>query len=464
MSNERLLISEHPISIVVLAAGKGIRMYSDFPKVLHSLAGKALIQHVIDTALKLHPRCIHVIYSHIGESVRKSFTNSRLNWVLQQKQQGTGHAVFQAVPYFSDDEDVLILYGDVPLISFDTLKRMLSSKPVGGICLLTAKVDHPYGYGRILRKNGKLIGVIEHKDADVYQREINEINSGILIATGRDLKRWLPMLNNDNAQEEFYLTDIIALACNENKKITTIYPTCISEVTGVNDQLQLANLERIFQFKQAEKLLLSGLKLYDPNRFDLRGVLSYGRDITIDINVIIEGCVSLGDRVRIGAGCVLKNSVIGNDCHIEPYSILDNAFLNSTCRVGPFSRLRPGSKLSEKVKVGNFVEIKNTQLGKGSKVNHLSYLGDAEIGSSVNIGAGTITCNYDGANKHKTIIGDDVFIGSNSQLIAPITLANGVTVGAGTTVTNNADSNELILSRVKQRHIKKWKRPGKNLK
>lgn len=457
-------MSNRPISVVILAAGKGTRMCSDLPKVLHPLAGKALIQHVIDTALKLKPRCTHIIYGHAGELLKKALPDPRLNWVLQQKQQGTGHAVLQAAPYFSDDEDVLILYGDVPLISLETLERLLSAKPVAGICLLTAKLDDPCGYGRILRKKDELIGVIEHKDADEHQREINEINSGIFVATGGDLKRWLSMLNNDNAQGEFYITDIIAFACAENKKITAIHPVRVSEVEGVNNHLQLANLERIFQSEQATKLLLSGLKLCDPSRFDLRGELSYGRDITIDTNVIIEGCVSLGDRVWIGTGSVLKNSVIGNDCHIEPYSILENACLNSACRVGPFSRLRPGSELAEKAQVGNFVEIKNTQLGKGSKANHLSYLGDAEIGSGVNIGAGTITCNYDGANKHKTIIGDDVFIGSDSQLIAPVTLAYGVTVGAGTTVTDNAEAHELIFSRIKQRHIKQWQRPKKKLK
>jgi len=451
------------LSVVILAAGKGIRMHSALPKVLHPLAGKPMVRHIIDSVLKLGSRNIHIVYGHGGELLKKTLIDIELNWVLQQQQLGTGHAVKQASPYFSADEDILVLYGDVPLITVETLKRLLAIKPNGGISLLTIKRNDPYGYGRILRKNGNVIGIIEHKDANNNQQAINEINTGILVANGADLKQLLSMLNNNNTKGEFYLTDIIALAYAEDRKIVTIQPSHFSEVEGVNDHLQLARLEKVFQIEQAKKLLLSGVTLLDMERFNLRGDLTCGRDVTIDTNVIIEGSVTLGDRVYIGAGCILINSQINNDCQIKPYTILENAFLEATCRVGPFARLRPGSELAKGVQIGNFVEIKNTRLGKGSKAGHLSYLGDADIGSKVNIGAGSITCNYDGANKYKTSIGNNVFIGSASQFIAPIKVANGATIGAGTTVTNDVAENELVLSRVKQCNIQGWQRPVKKI-
>ncbi len=454
-------MSNSAMSVVILAAGKGTRMYSDLPKVLHPLAGKPMVQHVIDAAMKLGAKNVHLVYGHGGELLKSTLHNDALNWVLQAEQLGTGHAMQQAAPHFADDEDVLMLYGDVPLIAVETLTRLLAAKPQGGIGLLTVKLQDPSGYGRIVRENGTVVGIVEHKDASDQQRQINEINTGILVANGRDLKRWLGKLNNNNAQGEFYITDIIALAHAEGNKIEAVHPARLSEVEGVNNRLQLSQLERVYQAEQAEKLLLAGVMLLDPARFDLRGVLEHGRDISIDANVIIEGMVKLGNRVKIGAGCILRDCVIGDDCEISPYSVLEDAQLEAACTVGPFARLRPGAELAEGAHVGNFVEIKKARLGKGSKAGHLSYLGDAEIGDDVNIGAGTITCNYDGANKHKTIIGDGVFVGSDTQLVAPVTVGKGVTIAAGTTVTRDIADNELVLSRVKQVHIQGWQRPTK---
>ncbi|TBL72780.1 bifunctional UDP-N-acetylglucosamine diphosphorylase/glucosamine-1-phosphate N-acetyltransferase GlmU [Obesumbacterium proteus] len=454
-------MSNSSLSVVILAAGKGTRMYSDLPKVLHPLAGKPMVQHVIDTALKLGAQNVHLVYGHGGDLLKEKLSDQPLNWVLQAEQLGTGHAMQQAAPHFSDDEDVLMLYGDVPLISGETLQRLLAAKPQGGIGLLTVKLADPTGYGRIVRENDNVVGIVEHKDATAEQHKINEINTGILVASGRDLKRWLGKLNNNNAQGEYYITDIIALAHQEGHRIEAVHPDRLSEVEGVNNRLQLSALEREYQSEQAQKLLLAGVMLLDPARFDLRGELIHGRDISIDTNVIIEGTVKLGDRVRIGTGCVLKDCVIGDDCEISPYTVIENSTLSTECTVGPFARLRPGADLAEKAHVGNFVEIKKARLGKGSKAGHLSYLGDAEIGDNVNIGAGTITCNYDGANKFKTIIGDDVFVGSDTQLVAPVTIGNGVTIAAGTTVTKNVAEKELVLSRVKQTHIQGWKRPVK---
>ena len=454
-------MSNSSLSVVILAAGKGTRMYSDLPKVLHPLAGKPMVQHVIDTALKLGAQNVHLVYGHGGELLKDKLSDQPLNWVLQAEQLGTGHAMQQAAPHFSDDEDVLMLYGDVPLISEETLQRLLAAKPQGGIGLLTVKLVDPTGYGRIVRENDNVVGIVEHKDATAEQHKINEINTGILVASGRDLKRWLGKLDNNNAQGEYYITDIIALAHQEGNKIEAVHPDRLSEVEGVNNRLQLSALEREYQSEQAQKLLLAGVMLLDPARFDLRGELIHGRDISIDTNVIIEGNVKLGDRVRIATGCVLKDCVIGDDCEISPYTVIENATLAAECTVGPFARLRPGADLAEKAHVGNFVEMKKARLGKGSKAGHLSYLGDAEIGDNVNIGAGTITCNYDGANKFKTIIGDDVFVGSDTQLVAPVTIGNGVTIAAGTTVTKDVAEKELVLSRVKQTHIQGWKRPVK---
>lgn len=454
-------MSNSTLSVVILAAGKGTRMYSNLPKVLHSLAGKPMVQHVIDTATLVGAKNVHLVYGHGGDLLKKSLAGSDLNWVLQAEQLGTGHAMQQAAPFFSDDEDVLMLYGDVPLISVETLSKLLNAKPEGGIGLLTVVLDDPNGYGRIVRENGIVTGIIEQKDASEEQLKIQEINTGILVANGASFKRWLSQLNNNNAQGEYYITDIIAMAHAEGHLIATVHPARNSEVDGVNNRLQLSRLERVYQDEQAERLLLEGVMLMDPARFDLRGELSHGIDVLIDTNVIIEGHVKLGDRVKIGTGCVLKNCVIGDDCEVSPYSVFEDAVLESGCTVGPFARLRPGSELAEGAHVGNFVEVKKARLGKGSKAGHLSYLGDAEIGDNVNIGAGTITCNYDGVNKHKTVIGNDVFVGSDSQLVAPVTVGNNVTIAAGTTVTRDVPDNGLVLSRVPQVHRPDWQKAVK---
>ncbi|EPP1404019.1 bifunctional UDP-N-acetylglucosamine diphosphorylase/glucosamine-1-phosphate N-acetyltransferase GlmU [Klebsiella oxytoca] len=454
-------MSNSPMSVVILAAGKGTRMYSDLPKVLHSLAGKPMVQHVIDTAKELGSSAVHLVYGHGGDLLRQTLHEDKLNWILQAEQLGTGHAMQQAAPFFKDDEDILMLYGDVPLISVETLKRLREAKPQGGIGLLTVKLDDPTGYGRITRHNGAVTGIVEHKDASEEQRRIQEINTGILVANGADLKRWLAKLTNNNVQGEYYITDIIAMAYAEGREIAAVHPQRLSEVEGVNNRLQLSRLERVWQSEKAEALLLAGVMLRDPARFDLRGVLKHGRDVEIDTNVILEGHVVLGNRVKIGSGCVIKNSTIGDDCEISPYTVVEDAHLEAACTIGPFARLRPGAELLEGAHVGNFVEIKKARLGRGTKAGHLSYLGDAEIGDNVNIGAGTITCNYDGANKHKTVIGDDVFVGSDSQLVAPVTIGKGVTIAAGTTVTRNVADDELVLSRVPQVHKQGWQRPVK---
>lgn len=454
-------MSNCPMSVVILAAGKGTRMYSELPKVLHLLAGKPMVQHVIDAAQALNVRQINLVYGHGGEQLKSTLRDASLNWVLQAEQLGTGHAMQQAAPYFADDEDILMLYGDVPLISVDTLRRLQAAKPQGGIGLLTVILDNPTGYGRIIRENGNITGIIEQKDAAPEQLLINEINTGILLANGADLKRWLSQLTNNNAQGEYYITDIIALAHQEGRNIQSVHPARTTETDGVNNRLQLATLERVFQAEQAEKLLLAGVMLQDPARFDLRGTLEHGLDVVIDTNVIIEGQVTLGHRVKIGTGCVIKNSVIADDCVISPYSVIEDAVLAASCTVGPFARLRPGSELAEYAHVGNFVEMKKARLGKGSKAGHLSYLGDAEIGTNVNIGAGTITCNYDGVNKSKTIIGDDVFVGSDTQLIAPVKVADGVTIAAGTTIMKDVPAAGLVYNRKEQQLNANWQRSQK---
>ncbi|QIQ20297.1 bifunctional UDP-N-acetylglucosamine diphosphorylase/glucosamine-1-phosphate N-acetyltransferase GlmU [Zophobihabitans entericus] len=449
------------LSAIILAAGKGTRMYSDTPKVLHKIGGKSLIQHVIDTVLKLHADHVYVVYGYGKEQLQAELSSQPVTLVLQEQQLGTGHAVQQAIPHIKDDEDILILYGDGPLISVETLEMLIKNKPKQGISLLTVKLDDPTGYGRIIRHNDNITGIIEQKDATDEQRKIQEINTGIMLVTGKLLKSWLSKLTNNNSQNEFYLTDIIAMCYAEGYDITSTHPIDLHEVDGVNNRLQLINLERVYQQKKAKELLLAGVTIMDPNRFDLRGELYCGKDVIIDTNVIIEGTVRLGDRVYIGSGCILKNCTIENDSEISPYTVIEDSQLAAKCTVGPFARLRPGSQLAEKAHVGNFVEMKKATLGYGSKAGHLTYLGDTEVGSNVNIGAGTITCNYDGANKFKTIIEDDVFVGSDTQLIAPVTVKKGATIGAGTTVTNDIGENELVISRVKQQHITGWQRPTK---
>ena len=448
-------------SAVILAAGKGTRMYSNTPKVLHTLAGKPMVKHVIDTCNGLGAQNIHLVYGHGGEQMQATLSEESVNWALQADQLGTGHAVDQASAHFADDEKVLVLYGDVPLISPETIENLLDAQPNGGIALLTVVLDNPTGYGRIIRRNGPVVAIVEQKDATDEQKLIKEINTGVIVATGGDLKRWLSGLSNDNAQGEYYLTDVIAAAHDEGRAVEAVHPISPIEVEGVNDRSQLARLERAYQAEQADKLLKQGVMLRDPSRFDLRGELQCGMDVEIDTNVIVEGCVSIGDNVVIGTGCVLKDCEIDDNTVVRPYSVIEGATVGEDCTVGPFTRLRPGADMRNNSHVGNFVEVKNTRLGEGSKANHLTYLGDAEIGQRVNVGAGAITCNYDGANKFKTIIGDDVFVGSDSQLIAPVVIGNGATVGAGSTVTRDVSENELVISRAKERKIANWQRPVK---
>ncbi|WP_087023625.1 bifunctional UDP-N-acetylglucosamine diphosphorylase/glucosamine-1-phosphate N-acetyltransferase GlmU [Thaumasiovibrio subtropicus] len=448
-------------SAVILAAGKGTRMYSNMPKVLHTLAGKPMAKHVIDTCQSLGAENIHLVYGHGGDQMQQTLAEEPVNWVLQAEQLGTGHAVNSAAADFRDDEQILVLYGDVPLISEETLENLLDAQPTGGIALLTVVLDDPSGYGRIIRRNGPVVAIVEQKDATEQQQLIKEINTGVLVANGGDLKRWLSMLKNDNAQQEYYLTDIISIAHGEGRAVEAVHPVRPIEVEGVNNRIQLARLERAYQAQQAERLLEQGVMLRDPARFDLRGELQCGTDVEIDVNVVIEGQVTLGDNVIIGTGAVLIDCEIDDNTVIRPYSIIEGATIGEDCTVGPFSRLRPEAELVGDSHVGNFVEVKKTRLGRGSKANHLTYLGDAQVGDRVNIGAGTITCNYDGANKFKTEIADDVFVGSDTQLIAPVKVGQGATIGAGATINKDVGEDELVITRAPARTIQGWKRPVK---
>ncbi|MCT8775311.1 bifunctional UDP-N-acetylglucosamine diphosphorylase/glucosamine-1-phosphate N-acetyltransferase GlmU [Glaesserella parasuis] len=449
------------LSVVILAAGKGTRMYSDLPKVLHPIAGKPMVKHVIDTAKQLSAKQIHLIYGHGGDLLQQRLSAEPVNWVLQAEQLGTGHAMQQAAPFFANDENILMLYGDAPLITATTLEKLIAAKPENGIALLTVVLDNPTGYGRIIRENGSVVAIVEQKDANPEQLKIQEINTGVMVASGASFKKWLSQLDNNNAQGEYYITDVIAMANRDGYKVEAVQATNLMEVEGANNRLQLAALERYYQKIQAEKLLLAGVTIIDPARFDLRGTVTHGKDVVIDVNVILEGSIQLGNNVKIGAGSVLKNVVLGDNVEIKPYSVLEDSVIGESADVGPFARLRPGTELAAKAHVGNFVEIKKSTIGEGSKVGHLTYIGDSEIGANVNIGAGTITCNYDGANKFKTIIGDNVFVGSDTQLVAPVTVASGATIGAGSTITKDVAADELVITRVPQRHIQGWQRPTK---
>ena len=452
------------LNIVILAAGQGTRMKSSLPKVLHPLAGQALVQHVINTSKNLNPEIINVVYGHGGELVQQQINDPEINWVLQAEQLGTGHAVDQVKDQLKDNQLVLILYGDVPLIKEETLIELLEQAK-NGFSLLTVSLDNPQGYGRIVRnKNGLVENITEEKDASEEIKKINEVNTGILAVKAELLKNWLSKLDDDNAQKEYYLTDIIAMAVKDNFIVYTTQPDNEYEVMGVNNRLQLAELERYYQQEQANKLMTDGITLADPTRIDIRGEIIHGQDISIDINTVFEGNISIGNNVSIGANCVIKNSKIADDVVILPMSILDNASVGKGSKVGPFARLRPGAVLSENTHIGNFVEIKKSFIGLGSKVNHLTYVGDSLVGKNVNLGAGTITCNYDGANKHQTIIEDNVFIGSATQLVAPVKIGKNVTIGAGSTITTDVADDELVITRVKQKSIRGWKRPVKNKK
>ena len=449
------------LNVVILAAGKGTRMKSSLPKVLHKVAERPMVQHVIDTANSLGAASINLVYGYGAEQLKAGLGEQPLHWVLQAEQLGTGHAVQQAIPHIADEDTVLILYGDVPLTRKETLEQLLATRDENGLAILTVILANPTGYGRIVRENGKVVGIVEQKDATPAQLLINEVNSGIMAVPGKKLKAWLSGLQNNNAQGEFYLTDIVAMAAAEGVTITTAHPQNPIETEGANNRVQLAQLERAYQLRKAEELMLNGANLRDPARIDVRGEVQVGSDVMIDVNVIFEGKVVLGNGVSVGANCILKDVVIGANTEIKPNTMVESSTIGADCSVGPYARIRPDSVLADDSHVGNFVELKKTVLGQGSKANHLTYLGDSVIGSKVNVGAGTITCNYDGANKFQTTIEDGVFVGSNSSLVAPITLSKNSTVGAGSVVTQSVGEDELVVARTKQRHITGWKRPVK---
>lgn len=453
------------LSIVILAAGQGTRMRSALPKVLHPLAGKPLLARVVDTATQLAPRNTLIVYGHGGEAVREALGHLPVQWIEQAERLGTGHALIQAMPQVLDDATVLVLYGDVPLIHADTLRRLLSTAQGNTLALLTAHLANPYGYGRILRNSaGKVIRIVEEKDASEQERRINEVNTGFLAAPASLMRRWLSQLDNRNAQGEYYLTDVIAMAVADGVAVHTAAPSRDAEILGVNNRVQLADLERRFQGWQAEQLMMAGVTLRDPARFDLRGELTTGTDVTIDVNVILEGTVKLGNGVVIGPNTVIKDTAIGDNVQVFAHCVIEGAVIGIGSRIGPFARIRPDTVLAENVHIGNFVEVKKSNIARNSKVNHLSYIGDTMMGADVNIGAGTITCNYDGANKHVTHIGDRVFVGSDTQLVAPVRVGNDATIGAGTTVTKDVPENVLCISRVPQTVRAGWRRPQKKPK
>ncbi len=449
------------MNVVILAAGMGKRMRSNLPKVLHPLAGKPLLAHVIDCARSLAPRRIVIVYGHGGETVPQAIAGDDLRWALQEPQLGTGHAVMQALPHLDPGVPTLVLYGDVPLTARDTLARLIEAAGSDKLGLLTVDLADPEGYGRIVRDGGAIVRIVEHKDADAATRAIREINTGILVAPTAALARWLGALSNENAQKEYYLTDVVAAAVEDGVAVVSAQPAAAWETLGVNSKRQLAGLERIFQNQLAATLMDNGVWLADPARIDVRGELLCGRDVAIDVNCVFEGKVVLDDGASVGANCVIRDARVGAGAQILPFTHIEGASIGARARVGPYARLRPGTDLAEDTHVGNFVEMKNTRMAAHSKANHLSYVGDAVVGERVNIGAGTITCNYDGANKYQTIIEDDAFIGSDSQLVAPVRVGRGATLGAGTTLTRDAPAHRLTISRARQATIESWKRPVK---
>ncbi len=453
------------LGVAILAAGQGTRMRSALPKVLHPLAGRPLLRHVVDKARELFPERLAVVHGYGGEQVREALPDPDIHWVLQAEQQGTAHALSQALPALEGVDRVLVLYGDVPLIGAETLGALIHAADAGPLALLTVHLDDPTGYGRILRDPaGRVLRIVEHRDASSAEREIHEINTGMLVADRTRLAAWLARVGKDNAQGEYYLTDVVGLAVADGVEVRAVHPRDPLEVEGVNDRVQLARLERVLQRSQADALMRAGVTLCDPARFDLRGRLVAGRDLVIDINVVIEGDVELGEGVHLGANTVIRNSRIGPGTRVLESSLIEDSTVGADCRIGPFARLRPGTRLADGVHIGNFVEIKNSAVEQGSKINHLSYVGDASVGSGVNIGAGTITCNYDGANKHRTVIGDNAFIGSDTQLVAPVTVGPGATIGAGSTITRDAPPEKLTLTRSRQTTIDGWRRPKKRSK
>jgi bifunctional UDP-N-acetylglucosamine pyrophosphorylase/glucosamine-1-phosphate N-acetyltransferase len=450
-----------PLHIVVLAAGEGTRMKSDYPKMLQPLGGRPMLAHVLETALSLKPEKVHVVVGSGSQAVIEACSEYAVEWVHQAERRGTGHAVIQAMPGVPDGAAVLVLLGDTPLIPADLLAGMTEDFN-GSLALLTMELEDPHGYGRILRDpGGNIIGVIEHRDAEPHQHAIREVNTGIIMAESEKLRGWLERIGCENARQEYYLPDIFALARAEMGEIQGVRAPDASDLLGANDRLQLAVLERRFQRSVADRLMADGVQIMDPDRLDVRGRVDAGRDVLLDVNVVLEGEVTLGDGVRVGPGSVLKDCNLAAGTTVLAHCVLDGVKTTGPCDIGPFARLRPGTELSAACRVGNFVETKNARLGEGSKASHLSYLGDSEIGEKVNIGAGTITCNYDGANKHRTVIEDDVFIGSDTQLVAPVTVGRGATVGAGTTVTKDAPADSLTVSRARQTTVKGWQRPRK---
>ncbi len=454
------------IKTIILAAGQGTRMRSALPKVLHEIADKPLLEHVYDTSRTLPHNSVYIIYGHGGDRVKTALSGLDATWIEQREQLGTGHAVQQAVQYIDDDDTVLILYGDVPLLKSHTIENILNKVTDSTLSLLTVMLDDPTGYGRIVRdQHHAVVKIVEQKDANETELLIKEGNTGILAAQGGKLKHWLASLQNNNAQNEYYLTDIIEMAVGEGLTVQTTHPASQDEVLGVNNRVQLAHLEGVYQAEQAERMMEHGVTLRDPARVDVRGrFLELGQDIVVDVNVVFEGNNQIGSNVTIGPNCIIKNSVIRDNVEILANSLIEDAIVGESCRVGPFARLRPQAELADHVHIGNFVEIKKSTVASGSKINHLSYIGDSEIGSKVNIGAGTITCNYDGVNKFKTIIGDGAFIGSDTQLIAPVSVGAHATIGAGSTITRDAPGEQLTLSRSKQVSVNGWQRPVKKEK
>ncbi len=453
------------LAVIILAAGQGTRMNSELPKVMHPIGDRPMVSHVIQTAKQLSPHKIYVVYGHGGDQVKNYFQDSTINWCLQAEQLGTGHAVLQALPNIRDEAEVLVLYGDVPLIQTQTLQNLIQSLDQCALSLLTVHLGNPNGYGRIIRDDsGTVNRIVEDKDTKEHERTISEINTGILAAKVIDLKRWLAKVGNSNAQGEYYLTDCVELAVKESLSVKAIVCSDPQEVMGINDKVQLAASERAYQRRQVLQLMRSGVTIRDPERIDIRGTVRAGRDVSLDINVLLEGDVLIEDNVTIGPNCIIKDSKLGAGTQIKPNSVIEQAEVGARCQIGPFTRIRPDTRLAEEVHLGNFVEIKKSTIAQASKVNHLSYIGDSQVGKRVNVGCGTITCNYDGAYKHLTQIGDDVFIGSDTQLVAPVMVGDGATIGAGSTITRNVPEHKLTLTRASQKTIDGWQRPQKQLK
>ena len=450
------------LHVLILAAGQGTRMKSAYPKVLQPLAGRPLLAHVLGRALGLGAHATHVVYGHGGDAVPAAFPDADVRWVLQAEQLGTGHAVAQAMPNIPDDAIVLVLYGDVPLIEAATLRPLVQAAGKGKLALLGVRLEDPTGYGRIIRDaGGRVVRIVEQKDASESELAVREVNTGILAAPAGRLRSWLAGLSNANSQGEYYLTDIVATAVAEGVPVDLMLAPTVAEVLGINDRAQLAGMETALRARITRDLMAAGVTLVDPARVDVRGRVDCGQDVQIDINAVFEGVVALADGVRIGPNVVIRNSRLGAGCVVHPNTVIEDADIGPNCELGPFARLRPGTQLAEGGKIGNFVEVKNSRLGAGSKINHLSYVGDAEIGTRVNVGAGTITCNYDGANKHRTVIGDDVFIGSNSALVAPVEIGAGATIGAGSTISKQAPPGQLTVARARQSTVRGWSRPVK---